>query len=157
LKGEIKMKHTIVTTIILLAVVIFINANLAFAENRVTVFEMAESGVTIEFPMTPEEIAAEDLKNARIAEIKEDDKQRPRARLKVIEMGESGQTVTFAMNAEEIASEDAEFARLAAIRAAKSRKSQNQVVKFELAESGIIIEFPEKSTFETALADRDLR
>ena len=88
------MRHTIVTTISLLAIVIFFNSNLAFAGNRVTVFEMAESGVTIEFPMTPEEIAAEDLENARLSEIKEDDKQRPRARFKVIEMGESGQTVS---------------------------------------------------------------
>ena len=145
------MKNIILTTFTIWVIVVFLTIIPALAENRVKVFEMNESGVTFEFPMTPEEIAAEDRERARLAELKEDNKKKIRARFEVVEMGESGQTVSFAMSAKEIADEDARTEELAAYRdrAAKTGASQNRVVKFELAESGFTFEVPVEKNFET--------
>ena len=52
---------TIIVSIVTIAVpAIFLTFNLAGAEDGVRVFEMGESGIAIEFPMTSEEIAAAD-------------------------------------------------------------------------------------------------
>jgi O-acetyl-ADP-ribose deacetylase (regulator of RNase III) len=136
------MKNIIVAAFTLLVIGAFFTMNPVFAGDRVKVYEMAESGITIEFKMTPEEIAAEDTENARLAALREANKNNPRKRVKVFEMGESGQIVSFPMTAEEIAAEDAENARQAAIRKTKSEEPKKQVVIYELAESGIAIEFP---------------
>jgi hypothetical protein len=142
IKGDIKMKNIIVTTFILLAVSIFVTINPAFAGGRVKVYEMAESGIIIEFKMIPEEIAAEDAENAGLAALREANNNNPQKRVKVFEMGESGRNVSFPMTAEEIAAEDTENTRLAAIRKEKSEEQKKQVVTYELAESGISVEFP---------------
>ena len=95
--------------------------------------------------MAPEEIAAEDVENARLATIKEAGSNRPQEKLSVYEMGESGQNVFFPMTAEEIANEDAKNIRLAAIRKAKSEEQKKQAVIYESGESGDLIEFPVKT------------
>lgn len=136
------MKNIIVTPFALLVIGIFLNINPAIADDRFKVFELAESGITIEFPMTDEEIAAEDADKARLDALKETSNKKPQKRVNVFEMGESGQIVTFPMTASEIVAEDAENARLAAIRKANSEKKKMHVVSYELAESGISIEFP---------------
>ena len=136
------MKNIIVTAFTLLAMSMLLTINSAFGEDRVKVYEMAESGVTIEFPMTAEEIAAEDAEHAKKAARKEAVKNNSAQRLKVYEMAESGQTFSFPMTSAEIAAEDAENASRAAIRKSKSEEHQKQVVIFELAESGVAIEFP---------------
>jgi hypothetical protein len=46
---------------------IFFTFNTAGAGGRIMVYEMAESVVTIEFPMTPEEITAEDAAYVKVA------------------------------------------------------------------------------------------
>ncbi len=113
----------------------------AIAENRVKIYELAESGQTFEFPMKPAEIAYEDTTNARHTAIRQAKLFEPEKRLKVIEMGESGQTVVFPMNSKEIAAEDAERARLAALRKTAIDSRSRVAESFELAESGITIDF----------------
>jgi hypothetical protein len=136
------MKNIIITTFTVLAMGLLLTNNPTFASDRVKVYEMAESGITIEFKMTPEEIAAEDAENARVAALREANNKNPRKKVKVFEMGESGQSLSFPMTAKEIAAEDAANTRAAAIRKAKSKEQKKQVAIYDLAESGILIEFP---------------
>ena len=138
------MKNIVVTAFTFVAMGMLLIINPAFAGDRVKVYEMAESGITIEFPMPAEEIAAEDAEKAKMAMQKEAAKNYSRQRFKVYEMAESRQTFSFPMTSEEIAAEDAENARRAAIRKSKSVELKKQVVLFELAESGVLIEFPVK-------------
>jgi len=124
---------------------IFFTINPALAGERVKVIEMAESGIIIEFKMTPEEIAAESAENIKQVALQEESKKNPGQRLNVYEMAESGQTFSFPMTPEEIAAKDAENVNLVAIKKTKSEEQKNQVVIFELAESGETIEFPIKT------------
>ena len=158
------MKKIILITFTILAVGLLYTINPLFAADRVKVYETGESGGTIEFKMTAEEIAAEDRANAKLAAIEEARGNKPVKRVKAIEMGESGTGVLFPMTAAEIAAEDAESAKLTAIRKTRSTGSKRHVVRHEIAESGDYIEFPvttpdrfmtetmaEKKAFEDAL------
>ena len=140
------MKSIKLIIAILLTIGISLATSTAIAEQRVKIFEMAESGQTFEFQMSPEEIASENAENARLAVVRQANLNKPKERKKVIEMGESGQTVEFPMSLEEIAAEDAENARIAASRQASLTRPQKQTLTFELAESGITIEFPVNSS-----------
>jgi hypothetical protein len=140
------MKAVSIIIAILLTIGISLEANTAIAEKRVKIFEMAESGQTFEFPMSPEEIASENAENARLAVVRQAKLNKPKERKKVIEMGESGQTVEFPMSLEEIAAEDADNAKIAASRQASLTRPQKQTLTFEFAESGITIEFPVSSS-----------
>ena len=121
---------------------IFTTLNAAMAEERVKVFELAESGQVIEFPMTAEEIAAEDAEKARQAALRNARAKAPQERLERIELAESGGVIEFPMTADEIAAEDAENARRAAMQAKHAKPAEKTVMVFELAESGGVIEFP---------------
>jgi len=136
------MKTITIKLFALIALTIFISFNTASAGNGVKVFELAESGLTIEFPLTPEELAAEKAKRDHLYATRKTDVATSNQYLKTIEMGESGYAVTFKMTAEEIAALNAENARLAAIRAVRTKTAPESVVVFELAESGHTIEFP---------------
>ena len=136
------MKHIIVTAFTLMVLGTFLIINPAFAGERVKVFEMAESGITIEFKMTPEEIAAEDARRARQLAAKKSAENNSPQRFHVYEMAESGQTFSFPMTPDEIAAQDAQNVNRVAISKRKSEAPRKQVVVFELAESGITIEFP---------------
>ena len=140
------MNKTISYLFAITMLTIFFTFNTADAGGRIMVYEMGESGVTIEFPMTPEEIAAEDAAYVEVAaeSISEN--------VKVFEMGEGGHTVAFPMTADEITAAKAENARIAAVKAARLATTQEPVVRFKLAESGHIIEFSE-SVKETELGD----
>ncbi len=126
----------------ILAFTIIFSFNVAFAGEWVRVIEMGESGLAVEFPMTPEEIVVEKAKRASRSAIRKAEPAVSSQKLKTIEMGESGYAVTFKMTAEEIAALNAENARLAAIRAVRTKTAPESVVVFELAESGHTIEFP---------------
>ncbi|MDX1707862.1 MAG: hypothetical protein R3274_04635 [Desulfobacterales bacterium] len=139
------MKNVILATFTLLVMGIFLSIDPVIAGVRYKVYELAESGMTIEFKKSPEEIAADDVENARRAAIREADNNRPQERLNIFEMGESGQTVSFPKTVEEIATEDNENVRLAAIRKAKSEEQKKQAVIYELGEGGDLIEFPVKT------------
>ena len=140
------MKNVIIIIAILSTLGTFLKISQAVEEKQVMVIEMGESGQTVEFPMSPEEVAADSSENARLAAIRQAKLKKPEERKRVIEMGESGQTVEFPMGPEEIASEDAANARLAAIRQAGLKKPRKQGATFELAESGALIEFPVNSS-----------
>lgn len=139
------MKNIILTTLTLLVMGIFLTINPVIAGDRLKVYEMAESGMTIKFIMTPEEIASGDAENERLAAIREAFSNSLLERLIVFEIGESGQIISFPMTVEEIAADDAENVRLAAIRKAKSKEQKKQAVTYELGESSNLIEFPEKT------------
>ena len=146
------MKNIISYIIAITLPVTFFTLNTAGAGDRVGILEMAESGVTIEFPMTPEEIAAEDAAYAKVIAASRKSAISSSNNMKIFEMGEGGHTVAFPMTAEEITAANAENARLAAIEATRATAPPEPAVGFELAESGHIIEFPEART-EMKLAD----
>jgi hypothetical protein len=137
------MRKVILTAISILTMVIIVSLNTASAEKRHIVFEMGESGQTISFPMTPEEIAAVDADNARLVKGGVLKSQKTAPRFKTIEMGEGGQIVSFLMTPEEITAEDAEKRRLSEIHR-KISADDRHTVAYETAESGILIEFPER-------------
>ena len=120
---------------------IFMTFHPAMAAERVKVIELAESGEFIEFPMTAEEIAAEDAEIARRAAVRNARAKAPQERLERIELAESGDVFEFPMSAAEIAAEDEENARRAAMREKHANPGKKPVVVFELAESGHMIEF----------------
>ena len=146
------MKKDILTTISILIATFLIVINTATAEERVRVIKMGESDEIVEFPMTPQEIAADDAENARLAAIRETKLKVPNGKIKIIEMGESGQTVEFPMTSDEIIVEEAENKRLSTIRAANNKKVERKTSVFELAESGHII-FIRHATKEIAAVD----
>lgn len=134
------MKNTIAYTLIMI-LGIFLTFNAAMAAERLKVIELAESGEFIEFPMTAEEIAAEDAELARRAAVRNARAKAPQERVERIELAESGDVFEFPMSAAEIASEDAKNARQAAVRVKRTNLDKKTVVVFELAESGHMIEF----------------
>ena len=137
------MRKVILTAINILAMVIIVSINIASAEERHIVIEMGESGQTVSFPMTPEEIASVNADNARLVQSGALKSQQSAPRFKTIEMGESGQIISFLMTPEEMAAEDAEKRRLSEIRR-KSYVDDRKTIAYETAESGMLIEFPER-------------
>lgn len=105
------------------------------------VFELAESGITITFPMTADEIAAEDAEKAKLNSAGKKNVTNPEESLHIFELAESGQTISFPMSAEEIAAKDAAMAK-SNVSAIRINKPHKRVIQFELAESGLVIEFP---------------
>ena len=136
------MKKYIIAILGIMFLTIGTIVNPVAAAERLRIYEMAESGQTVSFLMTIEEIAAEDNDKERLATIREAKTQKPKHRRKVFEMGESGQIVLFPTTADEIAAEDAKITLLKARYDSKTSKEGSEVVTFELAESGETIEFP---------------
>jgi len=136
------MKTITINRLAIVVLSIIFTFSAASAGEWVRVIEMGESGLTVEFPMTPAEIAAEKAKRASLSASRKAEPAVSSQKLATIEMGESGYGVTFKMTAEEIAALNAENARLAAIQAANATKPQKRVEVFEMAESGHTIEFP---------------
>jgi hypothetical protein len=139
--GGRKMKKIITTALVISAMALFLNLNTATAADRLKVFEMGESGCSVCFPMTAEEIAAEDAKAARLAAIREAKLENPGERMRIYEMGEGDHTVSFPLTAEEIAAEDANKDRPVSKKAVQSGEAEKRVTTFEMAESGQVIEF----------------
>ena len=132
------MRKVILTSISILAMVIIVSINTASAEEKHIVVEMGESGQTVSFPMTTEEIATVAADSARMVQGGVLKLQKTVRRFKTIEMGEGGQTVSFLMTAEEITAEDTEKRRLSEIRR-KSSVDDRQTIAYETAESGMLI------------------
>jgi len=136
------MKNITVDILAIIASTIIFTFNTASAADRVRVFEMGESGHTIEFPMTPAELAAENSGNALLTATGRANVTKSKEKVKVFEMGEGSHMVAFPMPAAEVTAEIAANVRLAAIRAAKAAKPKKRSDVFELAESGLTFEFP---------------
>ncbi len=139
------MTAKLIKSILVMVMAVTLTAGLATAGEKMKVYEMGESGQTVEFKMTAEEIAAENAENARLAAINADNRQKSITRFLVIEMGESGQNVSFPMSAEEIQRTVLKEAQEAAQRTAqkniKTNKPNVPVEECELCESGEIITF----------------
>jgi hypothetical protein len=133
------MKNITLNILAIIATTITFTFNTASAAEWVHVIEMGESGITVEFPMTPAEISAEKARRNNLAANRSTDVAASKKNLKSFEMGEGGHRVVFPMTAAEITAANA---RLAAIRSAGPLKSKKPVVRFEMAESGHFIEFP---------------
>ena len=142
--GGIKMKKFIIVILGVMFFTVGFTVNPVVAAEKQKVYEMGESGQTVSFFMTVEEIAAEDTEKERLAAIREAKIQKPKQRRKIFEMGEGGHFVSFLMTTDEIAAEDAKIARFKARHDSKTSKEESKVITFELAESGEIIEFPLK-------------
>jgi len=136
------MRTTTVNIFSIAALTLIFSFGTVSAGEWVKVIEMGESGVTIEFPMTPAEIAMVKASRASLSAIPEVARAAALKKLKIIEMGEGGHTVVYPMTAEEIIAANAENARLAAIQAARPQTPKQPVVGFEMAESGQFIAFP---------------
>ncbi len=136
------MKNITINIRVIIALTIILTFNTASAGEWVNVIEMGESGLAVEFPMTPAEIAAEKARRNHLSATRRPDLTASKNYLKTFEMGEGGHRVVFSMTAEEIFAANVENARLAAIRSAGPLKSKKPVVGFEMAESGHFIEFP---------------
>lgn len=137
------MKKIILTGINILALVIVLSIGSASAEKRHIVIEMGESGQTISFPMTSEEIDDHETDIERLVQIGTSISQTIAPRFINFEIGESGQIVSFPMTPEEIAADDAASQHLSDIRK-KSIVDDKQTVAYEMAESGILLEFQKR-------------
>ena len=141
------MTAKLIKSILVTVVALTLTCGLATAGEKMKVYEMGESGQTVEFKMTAAEIAAE---KARSAAINAANHQKSKARLLVIEMGESGQNVSFPMSAEEIQRTALREAQEAAQRTAQKNMRANKpnvpVDECELCESGEIITFVKTSS-----------
>ncbi|CAB1056638.1 hypothetical protein D1BOALGB6SA_1375 [Olavius sp. associated proteobacterium Delta 1] len=80
---------------ILLTIGMTLETDPAIAQNRVKIFEMAESGQTVEFPMSPDEIAAEDADNARLATLRKSGLDKANKPVTSFELAESGIVIKF--------------------------------------------------------------
>jgi hypothetical protein len=138
------MKITIVAIVALFVFVGCATNGSSMVEKRVETFEMPESGQTISFPMTEEEIAAEDAEIARRKAAYLTRKIKPQERVKTFELPESGQIITFSMTKKEIAIEDAKIARREKLKHKAAKKPKKQFERFEMPESGNYIYFPVK-------------
>ena len=134
------MRKIILTAISILSLVIMVSTNSAAAEERRIIFEMGESGQTVSFPMTSEEISDHVVDFERLVQIGLSISKTITQRFTAYEMGESGQTFSFPMTSEEISVDDAAKPLLSDIRK-KSTVDEWQPGAYEMAESGELIEF----------------
>lgn len=87
-------KITTISLSILVSTLLITITTIAAAE-RVKVHELAESGVIITFPMTSEEISAENAEKVRLNSTREANVTKPEERLHLFEMAESGDVIEF--------------------------------------------------------------
>ena len=87
--------NNFISYILTMTLGIFLTFTAAPAAERVKVFELAESGILIEFPMSAKEIAAENAENARRAAMRAKHTKLSRKQVVIFELAESGQTIEF--------------------------------------------------------------
>ncbi len=97
------MKNTTKIALMLLAFWVYPSVNASVAGDEVVAFELPESGVAIEYPMTPNEIAVEKVKTNRIELGGENETNHPHQSYELIELTESGQIIMFPLTGDEIA------------------------------------------------------
>ena len=138
------MKNTkiMMTILMIWALALIINLNAATAEEKSMVFEMAESGQTVSFPMTAEEIAAAEAEIEKPAFRRNADAEKKRTPVIIHEVGEGGHRIIFPLTRTDTAAEDLSNRQPDSSAAAKTGKPKCQVLAFEMAESGLLIEFP---------------
>lgn len=135
------MKSRILAIVVFFAIGGYATNGLSMVEKRITTYEMPESGQTISFPMTEEEIAAEDAKIARRKVAQRTMTKKIQKRVMKIEMGESGQIITFPMIKEEITIEDDRNPKSEKLKHKAENKPTRRFERFEMPESGNYIYF----------------
>ena len=133
------------TIVFILAMALLFVANSTQAQKRWKIIEMGESSQQVNFLMSEEECAAEDIEKAKLEEIRAArKKEESNIRFLSIEMCESGQAISFTMSAEEI--QTAQLMEAAQLREKRTGEQEVKVAheEFELCECGEIIIF-EKS------------
>ena len=137
------MKHLLYIELVVTILVAVLVASGVNAAERVKVIELGESGITIEFPLTPDEIAAEEVASSRFIVANPKSVEKSGNNVIVYEMGEGGHLIEFQAKAEEIAAANAENARLAAFQAKKASIVPLPAGdRFEMVENGNFIVFP---------------
>ena len=144
------MKNTKIftTTMIIWALALVFNLNTASAAEKLMVYEMGESGQTVSFPMTADEIAVADAENKNAAVLPEAVAGKTRAAVLIYEVGEGGHRITFPLTLTDSGSENmpggkADYRAAGGSEAAVGiANSDKRVLTFEMAESGLLIEFP---------------
>ena len=141
-------KFLISVNILLIGLVLFLSD--AAAEQRMVTFEMGESGQTVSFPMSLEEIALADAEAARAKVTKNTRSVQPKKWVNRIEQPESGNYIEFPMTDEEIqiaikkAEQDKSDLNRRKSNALNDREEQGEV--FEMADGQTIIFYKNKST-----------
>jgi hypothetical protein len=137
------MTAKLIQLIVVTVTAVALACGLATAGEKMKPYEMGESGQVVMFPMTPEQIAGEDAKNARRTALKESKATEPM--VVTYELAESGEVIHFPATAEEIKAAGKQPAESVAKRFASEHekvKKPNVVVKgYELCECGEIIRF----------------
>ena len=137
------MKHLLYIELVVTILVTVLVASGVNAAEGVKVFELGESGITIEFPLTPGEIAAEEAASSRFIVANSKSTEKSGDNVIVYEMGEGGHVVEFQATAKEIAAANAENARLAAFQTKQSTVNPLPTGdRFEMVENGNFIVFP---------------
>ncbi len=121
---------------IFIILLILLIPTFSIAEQRMTTFEMGESGYTISFPMSEKEIlAAEKIETAEAAKKKRTPKkQKEKIWVHTYEYGESGLTLNFPMSEKEISEAKAKLLAQAVSDRKSAKKKQEK--EFEIVEMG---------------------
>jgi hypothetical protein len=147
------MKKYMTLLVCKLALALVVVFNPAQAAERFKAFELAESGQTVYFLMSAEEIAIEKAQGARQEVLLETIRPKPIPRFKVFEMGEGGHTVAFRLTPEESAAMEAENRDRAPSHSTRAETSKPQTAGVELAESGQMIAFPHPTMNQQPVGD----
>ena len=135
------MTNKILTILGVAIVSIFLTISLAAADQRYKAYRMGESDQVVYFKMTPEEMAAEDARQAEEKARKISRAKKSGPRFNKVELSESGQVLLFPMSAEQIQMARNQEKREATAKTKTKRPVRENVAVFELAESGLTIEF----------------
>jgi hypothetical protein len=141
------MKNVILISVITLIIGLALILSDAVAEQRIITFEMGESGQTVSFPMSPEEIIFADMVAAYAKTLKNTGNTKRKKWVNRIELPESGQYLEFPMTDEEIRAE---------IKKVEQEKSnRNQVELNEQNDSKNIAEIVEMADGYTIVFYKD--
>jgi hypothetical protein len=131
---------TILTASIVTGVFMLINT--AFAGDSDAMFTFGESGQTVSFEMSNEEIVVENKKLLATSVVPMSSYHQPKKWVDTIELAESGVTFEFTLTKEDIELTKAKAAKGAHLVAAyKKNEKTIPTDNYELAESGIQIRF----------------
>ena len=136
------MIHLPILATLMTVFVFFVAVNPSLAEDKVIRFELPESGIQIEFPLTPAEVEGEDATAVHHV-LGSATKAKPSVKkFHVFELAESGQTIQIPMSPDEIAAESS----VPNVSRASTEPSELETIqkmdRVELPESGLYIAFP---------------
>ena len=87
--------RTMITSISILVLVVFVTIHPAIAAEQFERIEMGESGQIVSFPLTVQETATENARKAQLKSMLNRKATRAEPKAVIFEMAESGQTIEF--------------------------------------------------------------